>query len=68
LSNEELSSCEVNDLHLKIEYGKGRKWVINFFSRITSIYSDDELEICNSFSMISLETDQKMPLRLDEEE
>lgn len=54
LSNEELSSCEVDEIELKVEYGKGRKWIMNFVTRYTSMQSEDELELYNSFSMICL--------------
>lgn len=39
LSNEELSSYEADEIQLKVEYGKGRKWVLNFLSRATSMQS-----------------------------
>lgn len=41
LSNEELSSCEVDEIELKVEYGKGRKWIMNFVTRYTSMQSED---------------------------
>jgi hypothetical protein len=36
LSNEEMSSFELYEVDLKVEYGKGSKWVFGQASRIQS--------------------------------
>lgn len=53
-----------------MEYGKANKWVFGgcVNSRAMQAEDDFSIQILNYFSMICLEREEKMPLRLEEEE